>query len=243
MTNENRLSRWSRMKTKSRPKGRGIFFKTPPAEIEEEAADIASLNVADPVDTSPVIETAEPASLEPDEPVAEAEEPYPDDLPPIESLTKESDFTAFMSDRVSDKIRNAALRKLWISNPALANLDGLLDYGEDLTGSFKIMDNMQSAYVVGRGMVDYEAEAKLAEQRALEKEAAEAVAEAEQPDEPASDSGEDEPVETAEAPADKQDDETETEAEPEQLTVEAEAETEEIPMPDTVDDTVPVSKA
>lgn len=237
MTEENRLTRWSRMKTKSRPKGRGIFFKAPPTEIEIEAADVASLDIAEPTDTSPVIETTQPTYVEPEDTAEEAEEPYPDDLPPIESLTKDSDFTAFMSERVTDKIRNAALRKLWVSNPALANLDGLLDYGEDLTGSFKIMDNMQTTYVVGRGMVDYEAEAKLAEQRALEKEAAESAADEEPLVETASEPGEDDPVETADAAAGDQDDEAEADL----LTVEAESE--EMPMPDTIDDTAPVTKA
>ena len=225
MTDESRFSRWSRMKTKSRPKGRGIFFNAPDPELQEEEIEETSVAAlqeadatappeeADTVDQQPLSENTEP----------EEEEPYPEDLPPIESLNKDSDFTAFMSDRVSDKIRNAALRKLWISNPALANLDGLLDYGEDLTGSFKVVENMQSVYKVGRGMVDYEAEAKLAEEKAREKEEAEQLAaeEAEQQETEADDS----------APEDDQPEEIETtdDAESDEVALEPASDTVEIP--------------
>ncbi|MEQ9488167.1 MAG: DUF3306 domain-containing protein [Alphaproteobacteria bacterium] len=181
MTEESRLARWSRLKAKSRPKGRGIFFAPPAPEQggETETGAVGATSPpaeAVPADAAPDLQPAEAVAAsetaETEQDASPEEDAYPEDLPSIESLTKDSDFTAFMSDRVSDAIRNAALRKLWVSNPALANLDGLIDYGEDLTGSFKVVDNMQSVYKVGRGMVDYEAEAKLAEEKALEKEAA-----------------------------------------------------------------------
>lgn len=194
MTEESRLSRWSRLKTKSRPKGRGIFFKAPESETDE--TEETAVQAA----TDPAAETEvdnRQAAAEPPDPSAGPEpeqvpedEAYPDDLPPIESLTAESDFTAFMSERVSDTIRNAALRKLWISNPALANLDGLLDYGEDLTDSFKVVKNMQSAYKVGRGMVDFEEEARLAAEKARERKDGETVEQAEEPDVVAADADE-----------------------------------------------------
>tara|TARA_R110001592_G_scaffold330696_1_gene612973 strand:+ start:6882 stop:7415 length:534 start_codon:yes stop_codon:yes gene_type:complete len=50
------------------------------------------------------------------------------DLPDIESLTGESDFTAFMKEGVPEDLKNLALRKLWRSDPVYANLDGLNDY-------------------------------------------------------------------------------------------------------------------
>jgi hypothetical protein len=43
------------------------------------------------------------------------------DLPDIETLTYESDFSAFMAKGVPKAIRNQALKKLWRSNPVLAN--------------------------------------------------------------------------------------------------------------------------
>ena len=50
------------------------------------------------------------------------------DLPDIESLTADSDFSVFMSEGVPDELKNLALRKLWRSDPVYANLDGLNDY-------------------------------------------------------------------------------------------------------------------
>ena len=35
------------------------------------------------------------------------------------------DFSGFMARNVPDHLRRRALRKLWVSNPVLANLDGL----------------------------------------------------------------------------------------------------------------------
>jgi Protein of unknown function (DUF3306) len=54
----------------------------------------------------------------------------PPELPPIDSLTPDSDFSAFMHEQVDEKLRRAALRKLF-SDPALNVVDGLDDYAED----------------------------------------------------------------------------------------------------------------
>lgn len=55
----------------------------------------------------------------------------PPDLPDIDSLDKDSDFTPFMADGVPEELKRMALRKLWLSDPVFANLDGLNDYDED----------------------------------------------------------------------------------------------------------------
>ena len=54
------------------------------------------------------------------------------DMPPIESLTGDSDFSVFMSPKVSDQLRVQALRKLF-HLPAFNVTDGLNDYDEDYT--------------------------------------------------------------------------------------------------------------
>jgi len=54
----------------------------------------------------------------------------PPELPPIDSLTPDSDFSVFMHEQVDEKLRRAALRKLF-SDPALNVVDGLDDYAED----------------------------------------------------------------------------------------------------------------
>jgi hypothetical protein len=72
-------------------------------------------------------------------------------LPSLDSLGPGSDFKAFMVGTVPAQLRNLALRKLWRSNPVLANLDGLIDYGDDFTDAGTVVANMQTAYQVGRG--------------------------------------------------------------------------------------------
>ena len=64
------------------------------------------------------------------------------------------DFSAFMDSAVPHRIKSRALRKLWLSNPALANLDNLLDYGEDFTNAGAVVENIATAYKVGKGFVD-----------------------------------------------------------------------------------------
>jgi len=64
-------------------------------------------------------------------PPAQADAPPPE-LPPIDSLTPESDFSAFMHRQVDEQLRRAALKKLF-SDPALNVVDGLDDYAEDFT--------------------------------------------------------------------------------------------------------------
>mgnify|MGYP001405171613 CR=1 FL=1 len=74
------------------------------------------------------------------------------DLPSLESLTADSDFTPFLHTDVPSALKKAALRKLWKSDPILANVDGLNDYDED----FARMDLgkvVQTAYQVGKGMI------------------------------------------------------------------------------------------
>ncbi len=76
-------------------------------------------------------------------------------LPDPEELQIGDDFKAFMSKAVPERIRRRALRKLWLSNPALANLDGLIEYGEDYTDSATVVENLQTAYQVGKGMLKH----------------------------------------------------------------------------------------
>jgi len=54
------------------------------------------------------------------------------DMPPVDTLDEHSDYTAFMSPRVSDRLRAQALRRLF-HLPAYNITDGLNDYDEDYT--------------------------------------------------------------------------------------------------------------
>lgn len=75
------------------------------------------------------------------------------DLPDPDTLSAGDDFRAFMNHAVPDRLRRRALRRLWASNPALANLDALVDYGEDYTDAATVVANLQTAYQVGKGIV------------------------------------------------------------------------------------------
>lgn len=54
------------------------------------------------------------------------------DMPSVDSLDEHTDYTAFMSPKVSDRLRAQALRKLF-HLPAYNITDGLNDYDEDYT--------------------------------------------------------------------------------------------------------------
>lgn len=76
----------------------------------------------------------------------------------VDNLTFEDDFTIFMSQKVPDIIRRRALSKLWLSDPLLANLDGLNDYDEDFKASAELVKVVKSAWEPGRGYAREEEE-------------------------------------------------------------------------------------
>jgi len=107
------LSRWSRRKLEA---------KQEPVRVEQ-------------------VSTSE-AGVSPLEPIAEEVEAPPltdADMPDIESLTEDSDFSGFMSSGVSDELRNLALRKLFRA-PVFNIRDGLDEYDEDYTSFEKLGD-------------------------------------------------------------------------------------------------------
>lgn len=94
-------------------------------------------------------------------------------LPDPDTLGAGDDFSAFMAKAVPERLRRRALRRLWLSNPALANLDGMLEYGEDFTDRACVIEGMQTAYQVGKGMLAHVQE--MARQAEVEANAAETV--------------------------------------------------------------------
>lgn len=70
-----------------------------------------------------------------------------------DSLQPGDDVRGFMQAAVPDRLRRLALRSLWRSNPTLANLDGLVEYGEDYTDAATVPDILQTVYRVGKGML------------------------------------------------------------------------------------------
>ncbi len=132
------LGRWSRRK-RAGGAGRG---GEAPAEQRPVAPD-ASAEEASEAATSKT----------PDEVTA--------DLPDIDSLDKDSDFTPFLREGVPEHLKNLALRKLWRSNPVFANLDRLNDYDDDYTQMFTaaVAKTVKTVFKVGKGVAEPDEEA------------------------------------------------------------------------------------
>ena len=77
----------------------------------------------------------------------------PAELPDIDSLDADSDFTVFLKDGVPDALRRRALRKLWRLDPVFGHLDGLNDYDLDYTNAATVVEGLKTVYQVGKGMV------------------------------------------------------------------------------------------
>lgn len=136
---EGPLARWSRRKAAAR-------------------REPAAANEAPAVEAPPDAEEAAP-SAPADEALTEAEALEAHGLPAPEDLGLGDDFSRFMGAEIPEALRRRALRQLWRVNPALANLDGLVEYGEDYTDSATVVGALKTAYRVGRGfMTDDELE-------------------------------------------------------------------------------------
>jgi hypothetical protein len=73
-----------------------------------------------------------PLEAKPEAPPAEPEDDFDlNSLPPIDSLTIESDFKAFLHRKVPLELRSAALRRAWSLDPAIRDFIGPADYAWD----------------------------------------------------------------------------------------------------------------
>lgn len=111
---EGALSRWSRRKLEST------------GAMEAEAQTPPAAGLAGPDDVAQGNRAVEAGS---------EEAVNIEDLPDVDTLTYESDFSVFMKKGVPLELQNLALKKLWRSDPILANVDGLNDYDLDYTKS------------------------------------------------------------------------------------------------------------
>jgi hypothetical protein len=65
----------------------------------------------------------------------------PPQLPPLDSLTFESDFKAFMHSKVEESVKRAALKKLF-SDPRFNVMDGLDTYIDDYTKAEPVTEEL-----------------------------------------------------------------------------------------------------
>ena len=131
---EGPLARWSRLKLRQgAAAGRGGAAPVTIAPDRDPALTPAP-------DGGPL--AALPAEDQPTGDDAQPGEDAARDLPPIDSLDKDSDYTPFLADGVPEELARAALRKMWKSDPVFGFRDGLDDYDEDLSLMFKIVDTV-----------------------------------------------------------------------------------------------------
>ena len=107
------LSRWSQRKAMARD---GVELPDEP-----ELPDLPPATEAADADNAPATVDSEAGDAEP-----------PTELPPLESLDENSDYSAFLNKDVSPDLRQKALRKLFQS-PKFNVRDGLDDYDWDFT--------------------------------------------------------------------------------------------------------------
>ena len=108
--------------------------------------DAARAEATEAVPTTPSLATAAvlpaatvaTAPVEPTTPSAVEDAPS---LPPIESLTTESDYSAFMQPKVDEALKRAALKKLF-TDPHFNVMDGLDIYIGDYTQSDPMPEGM-----------------------------------------------------------------------------------------------------
>ncbi len=167
------LGRWSRLKADARKDVAPGFSPQDPRDQTERGLAIpqgaAGITVgSEPAERKAAPHRAEAGSLAEgrSEHGARRQDPHRSsvkDLPPIESLTYESDFTLFLGTEVPEELRREALRRLWRSDPVLANLDGLNDYDEDYSLFGKVEETVRTLFQTGRGMIEPEQQPALSQ--------------------------------------------------------------------------------
>ena len=104
-----------------------------------------------------------------DKPVAAQADAAPPELPPVESLTPDSDFRSFMHPKVADALRRVALKKLF-SDPHFNVADPYEAYSGDWTGSEPIPEEMLASLKQARSVLfreEDEEKKRLTEQERL----------------------------------------------------------------------------
>ena len=111
---ENFINRWSRRKHEAASED---------AEPKKASSEGAAASRSD--------EETKPKSGELEAPVPEFDI---SSLPPIESISAETDITAFMRTGVPETLKHAALRRVWASDPVIRDFVGLNENFWDAAG-------------------------------------------------------------------------------------------------------------
>src|SRR3979409_1312687 len=132
---ENIISRWSRMKQESARHAEPDGSSSEPKPIDAEPGDLDGATVATPATNSPTSATFDPATL-----------------PPLQSITVGTDIRSFLASNVPVELANAALRRAWVTDPAIRDFIGIAESQWDFNdptampgfGPLLATDNAQS---------------------------------------------------------------------------------------------------
>jgi Protein of unknown function (DUF3306) len=150
MSKDDFLGRWSKRKLEGEPEKPDARDGETAEAVTEQVSETAPLDEAQIA----LLEDGGGSLVESvDEDQGESEgeehEPHPAEGIDIEKLEYDSDFTVFMDKKVPKALKRMALRKLWLSNPILANVDGLNDYDEDFSDAAAIFINSAGKVISG----------------------------------------------------------------------------------------------
>ena len=123
---ENFLDRWSRRKRDAAGE--------PAADLPAPAEQGGGRNCQDTAE-----DTASSPSSGTETKARAAEVPFdPASLPPIESITAESDIRAFLKPGVPPELARAALRRAWSADPAIRDFIGLIENPWDFNDPYGV---------------------------------------------------------------------------------------------------------
>jgi Protein of unknown function (DUF3306) len=149
---ENFIARWSRRKREAAQESEQDSKQDSPQQTTEPAADTSK----------PTPRAATEQGVEPAFDVAS--------LPPLDSITAETDIRAFLAPGVPAELTRAALRRAWAADPNIRDFVGLSENAWDFNdpgaitgfGPLKMTDELrrQIARMVGRSLTDATEEAR-----------------------------------------------------------------------------------
>jgi hypothetical protein len=138
------LQRWSRLKSEAREKANAALPARPPEAAAAPAGVVPSADGATALQAQPI---AAATAAENAPSVADGS------LPPVESLTLESDFSAFMHPKVDEALKRRALKQLF-RDPHFNIMDGLDVYIDDYSKPDPIPPEIVRQMVQGRYVFD-----------------------------------------------------------------------------------------
>jgi TorA maturation chaperone TorD len=107
---ENIMSRWSRMKRQSARHAASEDLSSESKPIDAEAGDLNKATAAAPATDSPASPAFDLASL-----------------PPLQSITAGTDIRSFLESNVPLELTKAALRRAWVTDPAIRDFIGIAE--------------------------------------------------------------------------------------------------------------------